>query len=115
MEALNNVLSRVEGLTLHGEDPFLLAVGGRFEASLLLAGQVWDDLATRVQGDLVLAVPAHDVLLVSGTGDPARYGRFKDTVAQAWENAPADRLCSQILRWGSGTWYVHDEAALATA
>lgn len=113
MEGLNNVLSRVDQLVLHGEDPFLIAAGARFEPSLLLAGPVWEDLASRVQGDLVVAVPTEQILLASGTGDPLRYARLREAAAQAWSEAHGDRLTSQILRWHAGGWIVHDEVALA--
>ena len=109
MEALNNVLSRVEQLVLHGEDPFLLAAGGRFEPSLLLAGKIWDELVDRVQGDLVAAVPSQDVLLISGTGDPERYARFVQTARTPLDEGHQGLISTQILRWQSGSWVVHDD------
>lgn len=113
MEALNNVLSRVDQLVLHGDDPYLIAAGARFEPSLLLAGPVWEDIAGRVQGDLVVAVPTDQVLLASGTGNPSCYAKFREATAQAYHDATDGRMTTQILRWQAGTWTVHDEVALA--
>ncbi len=115
MEALNNVLSKVDELTLHGDDPYLLAAGGQFEASLLLAGPVWDQLAEQVDGDLVAAAPTRDVLLVTGTGDPIRYSRFKETIRKPFEDGLDHLLNGQILRWRGGTWVVHDEVDVTAA
>lgn len=115
MEALNNVLSRVDQLTLHGEDPFLVSAGARFEPSLLLAGPVWEDIEGRVQGDLVVAVPTDHVLLASGTGDPKRYAKLREATATAFAEAKDNRLTTQILRWQAGAWSLHDEVALEPA
>lgn len=114
MEALNNVLSRVDQLVLHGENPFLVSAGARFEPSLLLAGPVWEDIQSRVDGDLVVAVPTDQVLLASGTGDKDRYARLRDAAATAYQEGADNQLTTQIFRWDAGAWTLHDEVALAT-
>ena len=41
--------------------------GGTYEASLLLFDSIWTDGQVKVNGDIVVAVPTRDVLLVTGS------------------------------------------------
>jgi uncharacterized protein YtpQ (UPF0354 family) len=45
----------------------MLDVGGTYEASLLLFETIWTDGQLKVNGDIVVAVPTGDVLLVTGS------------------------------------------------
>jgi len=47
-----------------------VTLGGDLESSLLLDEAFADKLAQDVEGDLVVAVPARDVLIASGTSHP---------------------------------------------
>jgi uncharacterized protein YtpQ (UPF0354 family) len=47
----------------------LLKAGGDYEASLLLFDGIWRNGPVRVDGDIVVAVPAKDVLLVTGSNN----------------------------------------------
>ncbi len=112
--ALENVLDLVEGPEILGDDPFLIQAGGTYEASLLLA-DFWDDLADQVQGDLVVAVPTRDLLMVSGTADADRYARLVQLVAEALAGSPRYPLSAQILRWEARTWVLHDTVPVPEA
>ncbi len=46
----------------------MLTLDAELEASLLLADIVWEQLAPGIPGDLIAAVPARHILVVSGTG-----------------------------------------------
>jgi uncharacterized protein YtpQ (UPF0354 family) len=46
---------------------FLISAGGDYEASLLLADSIWSSGQFKVDGDIVVAVPAKDALLVTGS------------------------------------------------
>lgn len=46
---------------------FLVTCGGNFEATTLLLEEVWERASTMVQGDLVVAVPASDIVILTGT------------------------------------------------
>ena len=47
----------------------MLKAGGDYEASLLLFDDIWRDGQVKVDGDIVVAVPAKDVLLVTGSNN----------------------------------------------
>ena len=49
------------------EDVSLLTAGGDYEASLLLFDSMWNDGQIKVNGDIVVAIPSKDLLLVTGS------------------------------------------------
>ncbi|MQY06422.1 DUF1444 family protein [Actinomadura macrotermitis] len=57
---------------------------GGLAAALLLDEGFLDKLAQDVEGDLVIAVPARDVFVASGTGHPDGIDKLRWAVAQVW-------------------------------
>ena len=51
------------------EGVFMVTAGGDHENALMCVAPLWAELATRVQGDVVAAVPARDLLLFAGADD----------------------------------------------
>ena len=45
----------------------IMSAGGDYEASLLLFDHIWSGGQIKVDGDIVVAVPARDVLLITGS------------------------------------------------
>jgi hypothetical protein len=67
----------------HGEGPwFLLTAGGDYTASLLLFEEIWEDLATSVDGDIVAVVPARDVLLFTGSNSHEGLKAIRERAAE---------------------------------
>ncbi|GAA4232989.1 hypothetical protein GCM10022254_34360 [Actinomadura meridiana] len=64
---------------------------GTLESGLLLDEGFLDKLAQDVDGDLVVAVPARDVFVASGTGHPDGVDKLRWTVTQVWAGDRADR------------------------
>lgn len=65
---LAGLLDRVE---IHGLPPvFTLSFEGA-EASLLLSDDVWDSMASQVDGEMVIGAPARDVLFLTGSQSQA--------------------------------------------
>jgi uncharacterized protein YtpQ (UPF0354 family) len=63
---LHRLLPKIE--MRQGADGILLIeAGGDYEASLLLADNIWSSRQIQVDGDIVAAVPAKDALLVTGS------------------------------------------------
>ena len=81
------------------------ATGGHYEASLLLLDEVWEQLAQAVSGELVAAVPAKDLLFVSGTGEAAALTRFKEISARAFGEVDGP-LSGELLVRRGGNWHV---------
>jgi uncharacterized protein YtpQ (UPF0354 family) len=67
---------------------FLISAGGDYEASLLLADSIWSGGDIKVDGDIVVAVPAKNALLVTGSHNAAGLARLRalaaDIVAGAY-------------------------------
>jgi uncharacterized protein YtpQ (UPF0354 family) len=80
LDNLRVLLPKIEMRT--GADGiFLISAGGDFEASLLLTDELWSSGQIKVDGDIVVAVPAKDVLLVSGSHNRAGIARLRRLAA----------------------------------
>jgi uncharacterized protein YtpQ (UPF0354 family) len=66
VDNLKRLLPKIEMRT-HDDAFSLVSVGGDYEASLLLIDDIWSGGQIKVNGDIVVAVPARDVLLVTGS------------------------------------------------
>jgi uncharacterized protein YtpQ (UPF0354 family) len=66
VENLRRLRPKIE---MHGDADKLAMfdVGGTYEASLLLFDSIWTDGQVKVKGDIVVAVPTRDALLVTGS------------------------------------------------
>ena len=67
VQNLGDILPDVQMRQLEGV--VLLKAGGDYEASLLLFDGIWRDGPVKVDGDIIVAVPAKDVLLVTGSNN----------------------------------------------
>lgn len=67
VQNLGDILPDVE--MRQDEGVVLLKAGGDYEASLLLFDGIWRNGPVKVDGDIVVAVPAKDVLLVTGSNN----------------------------------------------
>lgn len=63
---LNRLLPKIEMRAL-ADGVFLISAGGSYEASLLLEDDIWSSGQIKVDGDIVVAVPVRDALLVAGS------------------------------------------------
>ena len=86
--AIANLRARLPPLQRNGRSGVWMLInpgsGGVYEASLLLLDDVWTALADDVKGDLVVAVPARDLLFVTGSSDAAGIERVKAMTADAF-------------------------------
>ncbi|MFG2003620.1 DUF1444 domain-containing protein [Spirillospora sp. NPDC048911] len=67
-----------------------VSLGGGLESGLLLDDGFLDKLAQDVEGDLVVAVPARDVFVATGTGHPDGVEKLRWAVNQVWSEGEAD-------------------------
>ena len=63
---LSRLLPKIE-IRPGSDGVLLISAGGEFDASLLLAGNLWSGGQVKVDGDIVVAVPAKDVLIATGS------------------------------------------------
>jgi uncharacterized protein YtpQ (UPF0354 family) len=67
VDNLARLLPKIEKMTMGGFS--MVSAGGDYEASLLLFDDMWRDGQIKVDGDIVVAVPAKDMLMVVGSKD----------------------------------------------
>lgn len=64
--AIQNLQQILPAVEAHGNPPFFqLKAGGMFESALLLFDRVWDKKELRIEGDIIVAVPSRETLLVA--------------------------------------------------
>src|SRR6266568_16689 len=79
MFARNNLAQLVPDPELvTGPLAFAIRVDGDYEASLLLYPSWWEGQPVKVDGDYVVAVPARDILLVTGSNNPAGIAQLRE-------------------------------------
>ena len=65
---LSRLLPKIE-IRPGSDGVLLISAGGEFDASLLLADNLWSGGQVKVDGDIVVAVPAKDVLIATGSNN----------------------------------------------
>jgi uncharacterized protein YtpQ (UPF0354 family) len=71
--ALSNLLRLLPKIEMRAgaDNTWLISAGGDYESSLLLLGDLWSGGQIKVDGEIVVAVPAKDALLVTGSRNAA--------------------------------------------
>jgi len=81
--AVENLLRILPEIERHDGDLFsMLTAGGNYEASLLLIDKLWSGGNFKVEGDIVVAVPSRDLLLVTGSRNAAGVARLREIAQQ---------------------------------
>lgn len=83
---LRALLTKVEGRG--GNGLFMLTAGGDYEASLLLFDNIWSGNSFKVDGDYVVAVPARDLLLITGSKDQAGLAKIREIARKTMAESP---------------------------
>jgi len=81
---------------------FLISAGGDYESSLLVIKELWSSGQIKVDGDAVVAVPAKDALLVTGTRNHAGVARLHTLAAQIAAGPYA--LTPDLFVYRGGKW-----------
>jgi len=104
--AIRNLVARLPPVELHGDAPaFMVTCGGNFEASLLLLDDFWSQMQEHVPGRIVAAVPARDLLFVSGEDWPRAREFLNAAVSKNLERGDLDHpLSAQLLVREEGIW-----------
>jgi uncharacterized protein YtpQ (UPF0354 family) len=83
VENLRRLLPKVE---FHKGELFtMLTAGGNYEASLLLLDDLWTGGGLEVDGEIVVAVPSRDVLLVTGSKNKEGIAQLRDAAAELFD------------------------------
>ncbi len=91
-----------------GEGRWMFVAGGNFEASLLMVDSVWKDIAPHIQGEPVVAVPARELLFVTGSRDPKGLETVRALAADAYSKVEYPISPRLLIRRG-GKWEALDK------
>lgn len=98
-ENLYRILPKVE--RRGGNGLYLVSAGGDYDASLLLLEPIWEDGQLKVLGDIVVAIPTRDLLLVTGSKDARGIEKVKEIVETATAEG-AYRLTKKLFVYRGG-------------
>ena len=100
--ACDNLKRLLPKIERHGANGFyMVTAGGDYEASLLLLDSIWSGGQMEVQGDIVVAIPSRDLLLVTGSENAQGIGKLKLMVAEASKQG-AYRLTEKLFVYHNG-------------
>ncbi|MCB9278070.1 MAG: DUF1444 family protein [Lewinellaceae bacterium] len=94
--AIKNLLNILPNIESQGENGyFMLTAGGNYEASLILVESIWTPENFNIKGEIVIGVPARDLVLITGSEDKEGLERLKSTVFEV--NQTGNHLVSDKL------------------
>lgn len=94
VKAIEN-LSRILEIEKHGEDGnYMLVAGGTYESSAILL-DIWSSENFPVEGEITIAIPSRDLLLVTGNKNSKNLHKLYDVVEKL--NRTGDHLVSNKL------------------
>jgi len=84
--ALKNLIRIMPKIEMRSDgNVSMMTAGGDYGASLLLLDNVWTDGQVKVKGDIVVAIPARDVVLVTGSQNRTGLKQMREAVAKLAE------------------------------
>ena len=109
--AIDNLRRRLPRIERHGNHPaYMLTAGGNLESSLLLLEDLWEQQSADVPGELVVAIPARDVVVFTGSESPEGLEAIRGSVSRLWPSG--DHLLTRdLFVWRSHSWHLFEPAA----
>lgn len=109
--ACANLKKLLPPIERHGSDGlYMVVAGGVYESSLLLADSFWSSGQLDVRGEIVVAVPTRDVLLVTGSEHREGVRRVAETARKAFAEGSYP-LVPTLLIYRGGRFIAFDSAA----
>jgi uncharacterized protein YtpQ (UPF0354 family) len=102
--AVRNLKGLLSAIELEGGNGlYMITAGGDYEASLILVDDLWtgESIAPKVKGEVVIAVPARDLVLVTGSQDPAGLQKLRDLARKVMKEGTYT-LTDQLFVWRGG-------------
>lgn len=96
---LRKMLPKIE--RHEGNGVYMLTAGGNYEASLLLLDEIWAGKSLKVKGDIVVAVPSREVLLVTGSEDARGIEKIRQVSERIFAEEPY-RLTTTLFVYKGG-------------
>jgi uncharacterized protein YtpQ (UPF0354 family) len=86
VDNLKRLLPKIE--LQQGPQLSVITAGGDYEASLLLVDELWSGGQIKVDGDIVVAIPARDMLFITGSRNRAGLKALRELAAKAVAEEP---------------------------
>jgi uncharacterized protein YtpQ (UPF0354 family) len=103
-QAADNLDARLGAVGVHGQPPALMLTFDGIASTLLLAEGLWADLERSVPGELVIGVPARDVVIVTGSGSPPGLAKVRRAVDRVFFAGDRHLLSRKLLVRHHGIW-----------
>jgi uncharacterized protein YtpQ (UPF0354 family) len=95
--AVRNLQQIMPPVEIHGKAPFLqLKAGGMFESALLLFERVWNKKELGIMGEVIVAVPSRETLLVADGSNPKAVAQL-EKAAREMSASAAYRLTPKLF------------------
>jgi uncharacterized protein YtpQ (UPF0354 family) len=85
-----------------GQPPALMVSFGGWESCMVLADEFWERLAPQVPGELVIGVPARDVVLITGSSSRPGVEKVRRAVERLFYAGGRGLLSRELLVWRRG-------------
>ena len=103
-QAADNLDARLGAVGVHGQPPALMLTFEGIASSLLLAEGLWTSLERSVPGELVVGVPARDVVIVTGSQSPPGLAKVRRAVDRVFFAGDRHLLSRKLLVRRRGVW-----------
>ncbi|WP_035606075.1 DUF1444 family protein [Haloferula sp. BvORR071] len=85
-----------------GEGLYMMTADGTYESSLILFEDLWTDGRLDLRGEIVVAIPARNLLFVTGTGNTEALARLQEVLAESEQEEMPYRLTSTLFVYRGG-------------
>jgi len=100
--AIENLRRLLPDVQMNGDKGvFLMQAGGDYEASLLLIDSIWSSGQIEVDGEIVVAIPARGILIITGSQNRSGLRKVRELAAKTAAEA-SYRLTSQLFVFRGG-------------
>jgi uncharacterized protein YtpQ (UPF0354 family) len=103
---LRNLLPKIE--LSKGPLVTMITAGGDYEASLLLLDNLWTSDQLAVEGEIIVAIPARDVLLFTGSKQPGGVAKLRQLASDISQKA-SYRLTDRLFVYRSGKFQPYEQ------
>lgn len=109
--ATENLKRLLPPIARHGTNGvYMIAAGGVYESSLLVLDSIWSGGEMEVDGDVVVAVPTRDLLLVTGSRNQPGIAKLRQWVEEASTDG-SYRLTQKLFVYRNGRFSEFEGAA----
>jgi uncharacterized protein YtpQ (UPF0354 family) len=106
--AVANLKKQITEIQMQSQGPIHMPVTGNdLEACLLLLDEIWEAFSSKVQGEIVAAVPTRDILFFTGSESPEGVQVVREAIVEAQKAETTHTLTQHLLvRRNGGGWEV---------